>query len=61
MERKGYFILQKATIHNEDIKIISIDASDYTEATFMSQKKWERKEEINRDVLEWQKQAQGVR
>lgn len=48
MEKKGYFILRKATIHNEDIKIISIDAFDYTEAILMSQKKWERKEEINR-------------
>lgn len=39
MEKKGYFILRKATIHNEDIKIISIDAFDYTEAILMSQKK----------------------
>lgn len=47
MEKKGYFVLQKATIHNEDIKIISIDAFDYTEAILMSQKKM-GKEEINR-------------
>ena len=38
MEKKGYFILWKATVHNEDIKIISIDAFDYTEASFMSWK-----------------------
>lgn len=60
MEKKGYFILWMATVHNEDIKIISIDAFDYTEASFTSRKERERKEEINKNVLEWQKQAKGV-
>lgn len=38
MEKKGYFILRKATIHNEDIKIISIDAFGYTEAILCHRK-----------------------
>ena len=56
MKNKGYLLIPKATLDNEDAEIISVHALDYTEETAMWQKPQERKEETQRST-EWDRRT----